>query len=185
MEKSRYNEIKEEAERRVKLWVENTSFAEMTVSGSRLRFNMGIGAMGYPFQKEEWMGEDDFKSFVTEEEFDSPQYDEITDGLFKKYYDLDDNDEEPAYKVSKLANNEPPVYKTEEFTPGHYTTIGATWNGKEYIPVHQIIKHYQIDETSLKKVYTDSGEYWLDWFTSDDMDFISVDFLNNMNIKKQ
>jgi hypothetical protein len=90
MEKSRYNEIKEEAERRVKLWVENTSFAEMTVSGSRLRFNMGIGAMGYPFQKEEWMGEDDFKSFVTEEEFDSKEYDEIADGLFEKYYDLED-----------------------------------------------------------------------------------------------
>ena len=90
MEKSRYNEIKEEAERRVKLWVENSSFDEMTVGGSRLRFNMGIGAMGYPFEKEEWMAEDGFKSFITEEEFDSPQYDEIVDELFDKYYDVKD-----------------------------------------------------------------------------------------------
>ena len=89
MEKNSYNQIKEEAERIVKLLVENTSFAEMTVSGSRLRFNMGIGAMGYPFEKEEWMNTEDFNRFITEEEFDSKEYDEIVDGLFKKYYDLD------------------------------------------------------------------------------------------------
>jgi hypothetical protein len=185
MEKSRYNQIKEEAEKRVKLWVENTSFAEMTVSGSKLRFNMGIGAMGYPFEKEEWMNPEDFKRFITEEEFDSKEYDEIVDGLFRKYYDLDDDDEQPAYKISSLEKYEPPVYKTEKVGKAGYTTISATWKGKEYIPVHKIIKDYDVDETLLIKTYNESGEYWEDWFTSDDMDFICVELLDKMNIKKK
>ena len=90
MEKNRIDEIKQEAEKRVKLWIENSSFAEMTVSGSKLRFNVGIAGIGYPFEKEEWMNEDDFKRFVTDEEFDSEQYDEIVNELFEKYYDLED-----------------------------------------------------------------------------------------------
>jgi len=88
MNEQRKNEIREEAERRVKLWVENTSFAEMTVNGSFVRFNMAVGALGYPFHYRDWMNADDFKSFVSTEEFETPEYDDIIRDLFDKYYDL-------------------------------------------------------------------------------------------------
>ena len=55
----------------------------MTVYGSFIRFNMAIGLLGgYPFEKEEWMDEDDFEGFVTEAEFDSIDYDLILQDLF-------------------------------------------------------------------------------------------------------
>jgi hypothetical protein len=83
----------------------------------------------------------------------------------------------------ELAQHEQPKYKLEKVGSARYETVSATWNEKEYMPTHQIIKHYKIDEVSLKKVYNDSGEYWVDWFTSDDVDFISIEFLNKMNIE--
>lgn len=85
MKEERKNEIKTEAERRLKLWLSNTSFNEMTVYGSFIRFNMAIGLLGgYPFEKEEWMDKDDFVGFVTEAEFDSIHYDLILQELFNE-----------------------------------------------------------------------------------------------------
>jgi rRNA maturation RNase YbeY len=77
----------------------------------------------------------------------------------------------------ELAQHEQPKYKLEKVGSARYETVSATWNEKEYMPTHQIIKHYKIDEVSLKKVYNDSGEYWVDWFTSDDVDFMPYRFL--------
>jgi hypothetical protein len=81
MTQRRYNQIKTEAVRRLELWLLNSSFDEMSVGGSLIRFNMSIGLLGYPFEKEKWMVK--FNKFVTENEFDSEQYDEIIYNLFK------------------------------------------------------------------------------------------------------
>ena len=81
MTQRRYNDIKTEAVRRLELWLSNSSFDEMSVGGSLMRFNMSLGLLGYPFEKEKWMI--DFNKFITEDEFDSEQYDEITYNLFK------------------------------------------------------------------------------------------------------
>jgi hypothetical protein len=81
MTQKRYNQIKTEAVRRLELWLLNSSFDEMSVGGSLMRFNMSLGLLGYPFEKEKWMI--DFNKFITEDEFDSEQYDEITYNLFK------------------------------------------------------------------------------------------------------
>jgi hypothetical protein len=81
MTQKRYNKIKTEAVRRLELWLLNSSFDEMSVGGSLMRFNMSLGLLGYPFEKEKWMI--DFNKFITEDEFDSEQYDEITYNLFK------------------------------------------------------------------------------------------------------
>ena len=88
MEAQRMQEIKDEAKRRVDLWLENMSFAKMTVSGSFVRFNMCVGAVGYPFQPEARMNPDDFKRIITDEECDSPEYDEIMRELFRGYYGM-------------------------------------------------------------------------------------------------
>lgn len=88
MTTEREKEVREEAERRIKLWVKNASFAEMTVNGSLLRFNMAIGGIGYPLEPENWMTSEETVRFITDKEFESPEYDEMVLELFKKYYDL-------------------------------------------------------------------------------------------------
>jgi len=85
MKEERKKQIKTEAQRRLNLWLSNTSFNEMTVYGSFIRFNMALGLFeGYPFEKESWMNKDDFNGFVTEQEFDSVDYDLILQELFNK-----------------------------------------------------------------------------------------------------
>lgn len=85
MTEKRKREIKSEAKRRLKLWLSNSSFDEMTVHGSFIRFNMSIGLLGgYPFEKEQWMDKNDFGGFVTESEFDSLDYDLILHELFNE-----------------------------------------------------------------------------------------------------
>jgi hypothetical protein len=82
MTKQRFNKIKEEAERRLNLWLENSTFDEMSVNGSFVRFNMSLALLGYPFHKEPWMK--GFNKFVTEDEYYSKEYDTIVSALFMK-----------------------------------------------------------------------------------------------------
>tara|TARA_R110000782_G_scaffold26960_2_gene68588 strand:+ start:873 stop:1148 length:276 start_codon:yes stop_codon:yes gene_type:complete len=78
MTKERKKEIKKEAKKRIKLWLSATTFEEMTVGGSFVRFNMAIGLLGgYPFEKEYWMVGNDFDEFVTKSEFYSVEYEQI------------------------------------------------------------------------------------------------------------
>ena len=75
-------EIKNEAERRLNLCLENSSFDKMSVSGSLLRFDMSLSLIGTPVNKEKWMI--DFNKFVTTKEFHSKEYDIIIEELFNK-----------------------------------------------------------------------------------------------------
>ena len=87
MKEQRKNEIKAEAKRRLELWLSNSSFDDMTVHGSLMRFDMALGLIGYPFEKEQWMDKDDFGVFVTDYEFCTPAYDLIIEDLFNKCID--------------------------------------------------------------------------------------------------
>ena len=85
MTEQRKSEIAKEARRRLDLWLQNDTIENMTCHGSFIRFNMGIGLLGgYLFEEPDWMVDKGFDEFVTEEEFDDPDYDEILYGL---YYD--------------------------------------------------------------------------------------------------
>ncbi len=65
-------EIQNEISRRVNIWLDNVSLADMTCGYSKLRFEMAIGLLGYPFEdKPEWMNINDFKKFVTKKEYES------------------------------------------------------------------------------------------------------------------
>ncbi len=78
---------------------------------------------------------------------------------------------------------DPPIFKMKKIGSGAYTRISATWNKKEYLPTHQIVKKYNIKEEQLKELYKNSEEY--SCFTADDVVFVSVEFLNKMNLKKK
>jgi hypothetical protein len=82
----RIKEIEVEAKRRLDLWLLNTSFQEMSCGGSYIRFHMALGLRGYPFGKRDWMADGDFNEFVSEKEFNSPQYDTIISKLFEIEY---------------------------------------------------------------------------------------------------
>lgn len=78
-------EIYIEAKRRMNLWLSHSTFDEMTVMGSKLRFDMALGLYGgYPFEKPEWMKDKAFDDFVTESEFETSDYQEIINQLFKQ-----------------------------------------------------------------------------------------------------
>lgn len=67
------------------LWLSNSTFDEMTVMGSRMRFDMALGLYGgYPFDKPEWMKDKAFDNFITESEFNTSEYEEIINQLFEK-----------------------------------------------------------------------------------------------------
>tara|TARA_Y100001958_G_C21193853_1_gene521577 strand:+ start:76 stop:378 length:303 start_codon:yes stop_codon:yes gene_type:complete len=82
MSDERKEEIRQEIKRRYDLWMEHSTFEEMTVYGSFIRFDMAIGLDGYPFVKEEWMNEGDFNKFVSHSEFTSKEYKELMDEVF-------------------------------------------------------------------------------------------------------
>lgn len=76
--------IKQEAERRLNLWLQHSTFDEMSLQGSFMRFVMSLGVIGYPFAKKEWMNKEDFKRFVTDAELDSEDFDDIFMDLFAR-----------------------------------------------------------------------------------------------------
>lgn len=82
MTEKRKQQITDEVNRRVNLWLTNSTWNEMTCHGSYIRFNMSVGMRGYPFAKEEWMEKNDFKKFITEEEDDSEFYNDLMSDIF-------------------------------------------------------------------------------------------------------
>lgn len=90
MNQQRKIDIKSEAQKRLNLWLQNTSFEKMTIDGSLVRFEMALGLFeGYPFEKEKWMHKNDFNGFVTEEEFYSVDYVLIINELFENAKDVE------------------------------------------------------------------------------------------------
>jgi hypothetical protein len=82
MTEKRKQKINEEAKRRLNLWLTHSSFDDMTVGGSKIRFDMALGLNGYPFEKEQWMKGNGFTRFITDKEFDSDEYDNIINALY-------------------------------------------------------------------------------------------------------
>jgi hypothetical protein len=75
-------EIETEARRRINLWMLHSTFNEMTVYGSLMRFCMSVGLLGYPFEKETWM--EGFDKFITDDEYDSVDYDNLMLSLYNE-----------------------------------------------------------------------------------------------------
>ena len=65
MTNERKVEIINEAKRRLSLWLENSTFEEMTFYYSQIRFHMALGLIGYPFEKPEWMKDKGFDKFIS------------------------------------------------------------------------------------------------------------------------
>ena len=84
MTPKRQSQIYSEGLRRGLLWLKNSTFDDMTFSGSMLRFEMALGLYGYVFEKPEWMKKEKFNKFITEDEFNNQIYSKILKLLFSE-----------------------------------------------------------------------------------------------------
>lgn len=97
----RLSEIEQEIYRRLKLWLKNSTWEEMTTEGSLIRFNMSLGMIGYPFEKSyEWMKNEKYMRFITDEEYDDLDYDEL---IQKIYYETQYDPEFMLWKLTLKA----------------------------------------------------------------------------------
>jgi len=70
--------LKERLARRL----QKQSFDELTVGGSKLRFEMALAIDEYPFEIPEGEDEADYKALLTNEQYMSGYYDEVIDEVF-------------------------------------------------------------------------------------------------------
>lgn len=90
MTQKRKKQIKEELEKRLAIWLEKTNFEKLSFFGSKLIFEMSLGAVGLghvPKENTNLIDKNDFQRFITDEEFNSPEYNEIINELFEKAYE--------------------------------------------------------------------------------------------------
>jgi hypothetical protein len=80
MTTERLTEITNEAERRLKILLQDETMAEITVSGSKIRLDMALSLAGGDFYDK------GFKTFVNDREFKSPEYDNMLTELLEAYY---------------------------------------------------------------------------------------------------
>ena len=64
--------------------LESQSFDEMTVGGSKMRFEMELAINEYPFEIPEGASEEDYESLLTEQQYMSGDFDKIIDEVFSE-----------------------------------------------------------------------------------------------------
>ena len=79
--------IETELRHRLDMWIKHSTFEEMTCGYSRLRFEMSLGADGYPFEPREWMTSRETKKIVTDGQFRSDDYEDIISNLYLEAYE--------------------------------------------------------------------------------------------------
>ena len=67
---------------RLKNRLKTQTFDEMTVGGSKLRFDMALAINGYPFRIPRHADEKDYTALLTDEQYQSGDYDDIIDEVF-------------------------------------------------------------------------------------------------------
>lgn len=76
--------FKIELKKRLSKRLKSQSFDEMTVGGSKMRFEMELAINEYPFEIPEGESEKDYESLLTEEQYMSGDFDKIIDEVFSE-----------------------------------------------------------------------------------------------------
>lgn len=69
---------------RLKKRLQTKSFEQITVGGSKMRFDMELAINGYPFELPKGADEKDYKALLTEEQYMSGEYDDVIDEVFRE-----------------------------------------------------------------------------------------------------
>jgi hypothetical protein len=75
-------EFKKTLEERLEKRLEIQSFDEMTVQGSKIRFDMAMAIMEYPFEIPDGANEQDYEALLTEQEYMAGKFDDVIDAVF-------------------------------------------------------------------------------------------------------
>ena len=77
-------EFRENLKARLVRRLEKQSFDELTVGGSKLRFDMALAIDGYPFEIPEGENHADYEPLLTSDEYMSGYYDEVINEVFEE-----------------------------------------------------------------------------------------------------
>ena len=80
-------EFKKTLKERLAKRLETESFDEMTMGGSKLRFDMAMAIDGYPFELPDGANEKDYEALLTNSQYMSGKYDAIIEEVYSKAYD--------------------------------------------------------------------------------------------------
>ncbi|MDX1539599.1 hypothetical protein [Arsukibacterium sp.] len=75
-------EFRDKLKARLNRRLETQSFDELTVGGSKLRFDMALAIDEYPFEIPEGEDESDYEALLTNQEYMSGAYDDVIDEVF-------------------------------------------------------------------------------------------------------
>ncbi|SON51516.1 hypothetical protein [Vibrio tapetis] len=75
--------FKEDLEERLDKRLQSQTFDELSVGGSRIRFDMALAIDGYPFELPEGVIEEDYEPLLTTEIYMSGMFDDVIDEVFK------------------------------------------------------------------------------------------------------
>ena len=76
--------FKEALEERLEKRLQSQSFDELSVGGSRIRFDMALAIDGYPFELPDGAIEEDYEPLLTTEYYMSGTFDDVIDEVFNK-----------------------------------------------------------------------------------------------------
>lgn len=69
---------------RLRKRLKTQSFDEMTVGGSKMRFDMALAIDGYPFEIPKGADEKDYKRILSSEQYQSGEFDDVIKDVFSK-----------------------------------------------------------------------------------------------------
>ncbi|MBF4252591.1 hypothetical protein EA007_16810 [Vibrio anguillarum] len=76
--------FKEALEERLEKRLQSQSFDELSVGGSRIRFDMALAIDVYPFELPDGAIEEDYEPLLTTEHYMSGMFDDVIDEVFNK-----------------------------------------------------------------------------------------------------
>lgn len=119
-----------------------TTFEELTVGGSKLRFEMALAIDGYPFELPDGANADDYCSLLTNDQYMSGYYDEVINEVFweAQASDNDSLDEDS----SQVIEGDEPVYSTHCMACDHGENYLKGEEVPESCPVCSEHKDYNI-----------------------------------------
>ncbi len=74
------NKLKVRLRKRLK----TQSFDELTVGGSKMRFDMALAIDGYPFEIPKSADEKDYRALLSSQQYQSGEFDDVIDEVFSE-----------------------------------------------------------------------------------------------------
>lgn len=78
------DQFKNKLKARLRKRLKTQTFDQMTVGGSKMRFDMALAIDGYPFELPEGAEEKDYQPLLSQEQYMSGEYDDVINEVFSE-----------------------------------------------------------------------------------------------------